>query len=605
MARISCKSYAARVAAALAYLALSAALYLATPWIRPANSVLVFLAAMCAAVGWTFPRMLGRAELAGYRRGGMPAGVCAVALYASFASFGYRLFLSGERMVCSVGRLLALGMGAIWFVPVLAVLLSLLEGTCRAMARRAEPDRNALQRDFWLIWGVALACQAVVIASFWPGGFPRDSVTQLYQAKGLSPLNDWHPVMHTLLHRFFLMFWDHPGFLVIVQGVAFTLVVARAALTACRFGARLRTVLIGTAVFCLLPNQALSNIGLLKDFPFTYAMVWGILLLGELAMDLTRLRRPGYAIQLVACMFLIGTLRHNGILPMLFMAAALVGVTARHWRTVQARGLVCALCAVLLFAGYKGPLMKALNVEKNTLSPYTTMFCAVGAVLHNEESLSPQSMQKLETEMPLTEWKDLYSRFEGRDPYALYGANRFCLDGFSFREAFKIYLEALWSFPDAVIKDRLDGTNLLWDVTQPDESFNTDFSDHSLPASEVGLDYCEEGEKYQNPSLPARAYRFTTRFAFPGEQAHDQLSNMLLWRSGAYVILLFTLVLFWRKNRLHGPWLASLPLWGNLAAMLLALCHQSFRYVYFVQACVACLLILTILFAVRGRRARE
>jgi len=605
VARIPCKLYAARAAAALAYLALSAALYLAMPWIRPANSVLVFLAAMCAAVGWMFPRVLGCAELAGYRRGGMPAGVCAVALYASFASFGYRLFLSGERMVCSVGRLLALGMGAIWFVPVLAVLLYLLEGTCRAMARRAEPGEKELQRDFWLIWGVALACQAVVIASFWPGGFPLDSVTQLYQAKGLSPLNDWHPVMHTLLHRFFLMFWDHPGFLVIMQGMAFTLVVARVALTACRFGARLRTVLIGTAVFCLLPNQVLSNIGLLKDFPFMYAMVWGVLLLGELAMDDTRLRRPGYAIQLVACMFLIGTLRHNGILPMLFMAAALVGVTARHWRTVRARGLVCALCAVLLFAGYKGPLMKALNVEKNVVSSYNTMFCAVGAVLHNGETLSPQSMQKLEAEMPLDEWKTYYDRFEGRDRYAWLGSNKFLLDGFTAREAFQIYLEALWRYPDIVIKDRLDGANLLWDVTQPDESFNTDFSDHTLPAPEVGLGYCGEGEKYQNPSLLARAYRFTTRFAFPGERAYDQLSNILLWRSGAYVILLLALVLFWRKNRLHGPWLASLPLWGNLAAMLLVLCHQSFRYVYFVQTCVACLLLLTILFAVREGGAGE
>lgn len=603
MARVWRKPRAARIAAALAYLALSAGLYLGTPWIRPANSVLIFLAAFCAAVGWALPRALGCADMAGYRRGGMPVGLCAVAVYASFASFGYRLFLSGERMAFSAWRLLALMAGAAWFAPVVIVLLYLLERVCRAMARRERPGEKALRRDFWLIWGAALACQAAVIACFWPGGYPLDSVMQLYQANGLIPLNDWHPVIHTLLHRFFLAVCGRPEFLVIVQGAAFTLVVARAALTARRFGARLRTVLAGTAAFCLLPNQALSNISLLKDFPFTYALVWGILLLCELGMDASRLRKAGYILQLAVCMFLIGTLRHNGALPMLFMAGALAVLTVRHWRAVKARGLVCALCAILLFAGYKGPLLKALGAEANTLSPYTTMFCAVGAVLHNGESLSPQSMRKVEAEMPLEEWKTLYSRFEGRDRYAWYGANQFLLDGFSFRDAFQIYLEALFRFPGTVVKDRLDGTNLLWDVTQPDESFNTDYSDHTLFAPEVGLRYCEAGEKYQNPSAPARAYRFTAAFAFPGEQAHDQLSNMLLWRSGAYVILLFTLVLFWRKNRLHGPGLASAPLWGNLAAMLLALCHQSFRYVYFVQVSVVCLALITILFSARGRRA--
>ena len=50
-------------------------------------------------------------------------------------------------------------------------------------------------------------------------------------------------------------------------------------------------------------------------------------------------------------------------------------------------------------------------------------------------------------------------------------------------------------------------------------------------------------------------------------------------------------------------WSSAAPLLGNLLAMVLVLYHQSFRYVYFVQPLTLCLLLLTVLFDVRRRRA--
>ena len=78
---------------------------------------------------------------------------------------------------------------------------------------------------------------------------------------------------------------------------------------------------------------------------------------------------------------------------------------------------------------------------------------------------------------------------------------------------------------------------------------------------------------------------------------------MLLWRSGAWLILLCVLVLYWLRRRLASLWLCAAPLLGNLLAMVLVLYHQSFRYVYFVQPLTLCLLLLTVLFDVRRRRA--
>ena len=593
-------SKGAAAAACLGYALITAALFWASPYIRPEPSTGVFLAVFSAASLWACKRL----PVCGWLRGRALAGLVAVALYASFASFGYRLFLSGERMQFSAGRVGMLLLGVAWFVPVLLALLGLVERACVCMAARAEPSGRTLRRAFAWLWTVALACQAVAVASFWPGGFPLDAILQLYQALGLRPLNDWHPVMHTLLHRFFLLFFDHPGYLVAVQGFFFSLIVARAALTACRFGARLRTVALGVAVFCLLPNQVLSNIGLLKDFPFTYTLVWGTLLMAELVQSPDRLRRPSFVIQAVPCLFLMGGLRHNGILPMLFMAAALVVVGVRHRRFVG-RALACALVPVLLLAGFKGPVYRLLKVEPNEASIYTTMFCGVAACLHQGKALSNGAMEDLQRAMTLEEWRAYYSRFEGHDRYLYALPNGMNLTQFTAGEAFSIYLEALARYPDIVIKDRLDGMNLLWDVTQPDESYNTDYSDHAFIESDIGLlvPGAEEGEAYRNPSLIARAYRWAAAFHFPGEALTGQLHNMLLWRSGAWLILLCVLVLYWLRRRLASLWLCAAPLLGNLLAMVLVLYHQSFRYVYFVQPLTLCLLLLTVLFDARRRRA--
>ena len=128
-------------------------------------------------------------------------------------------------------------------------------------------------------------------------------------------------------------------------------------------------------------------------------------------------------------------------------------------------------------------------------------------------------MEDLQRAMTLEEWRAYYSRFEGHDRYLYALPNGMNLTQFTAGEAFSIYLEALARYPDIVIKDRLDGMNLLWDVTQPDESYNTDYSDHAFIESDIGLlvPGAEEGEAYRNPSLIARAYRWAASFTFPGE----------------------------------------------------------------------------------------
>ena len=77
-------SKGAAAAACLGYALITAALFWASPYIRPEPSTGVFLAAFSAASLWACKRLPVR----GWLRGRALAGLVAAALYASFASFG-------------------------------------------------------------------------------------------------------------------------------------------------------------------------------------------------------------------------------------------------------------------------------------------------------------------------------------------------------------------------------------------------------------------------------------------------------------------------------------------------------------------------------------
>ena len=59
--------------------------------------------------------------------------------------------------------------------------------------------------------------------------------------------------------------------------------------------------------------------------------------------------------------------------------------------------------------------------------------------------------------------------------------------------------------------------------------------------------------------------------------------DMLIWRTGAYIILLLVLGIFWWGNRMNNLFWAVVPLLGNIIGLALVLFHQSFRYVYPIQ----------------------
>ncbi len=98
--------------------------------------------------------------------------------------------------------------------------------------------------------------------------------------------------------------------------------------------------------------------------------------------------------------FLVSLLRHNGAAPAAAMIVLCIVLTVRRYEQVKLRALTAAVLAAVSFGVFKGPVMTALNVAPVSLSPFTTLFCAVGSCVNKDLPLSEEADAILEKALP-------------------------------------------------------------------------------------------------------------------------------------------------------------------------------------------------------------
>lgn len=539
---------------------------------------------------------LSRRLLTKYRMRGRRTLLAAIALYASFASFGQRFFLDGNtRMHVLPEGVLYVTLGMIWFLPIICSILFVLEWLASSLRKSgSSPAHRSLA--FWALLVILCLCQAVVLRSFWPGGFPADSIDLIQQAAGYGNIKDWHPAINAMLYRIILSLFPRAGALVAVQLFFFALLCAKFLMLGYDYGISFRFLAVLGVAFSLLPNLVIFGISPLKDYPYTLSLLWETYLLVRLAINPEELRKWKFLLALSMALFLIYAFRHNGVVPYAAVLLSFAWITLRHFPQVKLRLAAASLASILMIAAYKGPVFSFFHVSQDVMmSPYTTMLCAAASCVNKGLPLSEKSTAIMESILPIDQWADYYNRYLGHDSY-YWGRGELAAE-YPFEpahitagEAFTVYLEALYKYPDVVIKDRLDGMDILWDVRQPPDSFNTKgfyvtvFSENDQVAQYFGLDPIVPGEHYYNHSSFAEAYRGAMG---TGE---NNVFDMLLWRSGAYLILLMILGVFWWGNRMKGLIWATVPLLGQIAGLVLVLYHQSYRYISSVQILTLALL---------------
>ena len=518
-----------------------------------------------------------------------------IAVYAAFAFFGTDIFMLEEpELVADEENFCTLLHVGLWFWP---VILGALYGLGILCAPRHAPRPHRLKRhqSRAILFACLLATQLLAAAVWSPGYYTTDATSVLEQAAGNSPLSDWHPFLNAVLAMPLVAVCYKAWFITAVQMAvpAFVLTGYLMALWDMGVGAGLLSA--GGVLFLLLPNQLMSDLTVQKDTLFTWALLWITLQLLRMLQKPERVSTPGWLAGTVISLFLIFGLRHNGVVPaavicLLLVILGIVRLIRKAPRRMGAWLLTAGLLPAALFGVWKGPVMSLLNVQPNGQSSYIPILDAVGAIYANYGVLDEEYEPWLEEVQPLEDWATYYSRYTGHDSYlwAVGKSSGFDTSSVTLERALTLLKVSLEEYPDYVIHDRLDGCNIVWDVTMPSGSFNNRWIDYVYGSE--GNDFAETPF---GQSAAAKAIRdfYNTYILQPST---DELLDPILWRSGIYLVLMLTLMLYWCATRQAALLIPAAPAISHIIFSMCVIYHQTFRYVWAIQILTVAMLAVTV-----------
>ena len=282
-----------------------------------------------------------------------PARAAHALMCAAVALYGAMI------LVLSLGHTLPLPL----FFLIAAALFALLMLLARrvpapGVALPVRPDA-ASPRVFFAAFALCLSVMLVYLLGFYPGGLSSDSVIQWVQVH-TPAYDDRHPALHTLILAALYAVCDTPVFVLAVQMVCFALAVGRLACAMWRWRMPRWAVAAIVGYICLSPGISNIMAFLWKDCAFAIcALLMGACVVEIYASRGAWLDAPAHIAQLAALLTLCAILRHNG--PALALPCIVWLMVAYPARL--RRALACALAFAALFAGVKGPLYAAFDVQ--------------------------------------------------------------------------------------------------------------------------------------------------------------------------------------------------------------------------------------------------
>lgn len=278
----------------------------------------------------------------------------------------------------TAGFLAALAGYAILFRYLTALFLAGYQRIVNSQWSSGWAERFFGEKCFRHVFLLLMILWAPVLLLSFPGNLCYDSLGQIEQSMGLHPYSAHHPLLHTLILGGavrlgkLLTGSNDPGLFVylLLQAAALAAALAGTVSRLARRGASPAVRLAVTGVYVLAPMYSNMASTVIKDIPFTAAVIWYLLLLEELDAGGIEGRKPLFWIRFILVQALVGFLRNNGIYIIVLsgLAAALVWGKAASVRKKLSLLLCMTALPLLLYSAGNGILARALSAEKGSVA---------------------------------------------------------------------------------------------------------------------------------------------------------------------------------------------------------------------------------------------
>ena len=505
-------------------------------------------------------------------------------LFSLMSFLSYQLNLNQAIYFDIPAILCALGL-TLFFSYALSGIFSFILDNAEAAAENDSGKAGSKNAILLLSISIAiiLLCWLPYLISCFPGNLTSDSVGEIRQQLGTSPLSNHHPVIHQLMIKLCLV----PG---IISGsvrngvIIYTLL--QMIITAAIFSYSIvflsrqnvpRPLLLGVLLFfaCYTVNGFFS-VTMYKDVPFAgITLLLSIFLIKELSSSCsTTPRKKASLIILILLSFLFCTIRNNGYYAFLLGFVFIILLNLKDYK----RLLIVFISTVLLVNSYHFILFSVAGVKKSASGEMLSLpLQMIARVVKNENpDLTSENFEIIHEVIP--DYAILSENYipDNADPIKSEGV--FLSEAFDKNPTryLKSWFKIGMKYPRAYLDAFFLHTQGYWDLNKNYSTISAYICDN-----EFGITHSEKAE-------PLRVFLINL---------HTKLSNNSIlspfFSIGFMVILfLFSFTLLLLKNQLQiaSPVFILAALWATAAAGPVCLYH----YVYGLTVTVPIFFVLAL-----------
>jgi hypothetical protein len=439
----------------------------------------------------------------------------------------------------------------------------------------AEPKPTLSPRRCFLVtWALVFVAYVPYFLALFPGVSSYDSRWQLQQALGLAPYTDHHPIVHTLLIRFFVKGTMSLGGDVnagvavfsLVQMLFLSAVFAYAIYKMRRWDFDRRLVLAAGLFFALFPINAIYSVTMWKNIPFGGAMLLLVIVLIDLLRQKQRFFNSAFNwVKFIGTFLAVVFMRNDGIYIAL-IALIILLITLKPLRvTLLAASLIC----IIAFVGTKGVIFSALDVEagpmREAFSVPLQQFARVAKEHGDELSDSEKDyLCKLNQAESTDELAERYNPTIS-DPVKWYFDAPYLVNHIG--TFVKVWTSLAVRYPGTYVAAFLNNNYGYWTVTESRWDYWMAFT--SVEPNDFGM---------QRHSLFPAFEKFIYNHNLANYNSTPVYSQAYSLGLAFWLLMLCAAALVWRKRRQDLP--ALMPLFLLWLTCCASPVHGEYRYMY-------------------------
>ena len=300
--------------------------------------------------------------------------------------------------------------------------------------------------------------------AYYPGGFNLDALGQWDQAHGYWELDNWHPIITTIIYWGLTRISDTLAFCIFSQILLFSLVFGVFMYNLTKLGISRGLLIVISACVAINPAVCMNNVCLIKDVYFTIGVMWLSVLLAKIyASDgywIDKWRNIAHIV--IASVFVMLT-RHNGFLfvfPMFVMLLV-------NYREKFKRLLFSLIFTVVGLALIVGPVFEIAHVRRHENVLGEIIGIPMGAMVNayvNDYDNTPEEVKNLlETIAEREIWNKSYRTGEW-DSCKWDMDTDIILQETGLKNILRMFFDTAKAYPEAVFQSVRENTRIVWQL---------------------------------------------------------------------------------------------------------------------------------------------